>query len=121
VTTGNSIFGDTTSVATATPVCVSFGGTYGTGAVGNAANLKWRLYDDGATAAMYGIGMSAGVMELRAGSSGSIAFCPNNGIEAMRATDTLDKFFTCLIIFRNWIYISWITRWNYFWWRFKRY
>jgi len=67
---GNGLFGANTSVPTATPINVSFGGTYGTGVAGSVANLKWDLYNDGAN--RYGIGMSAGLMEFQ--SPGHLAF-----------------------------------------------
>lgn len=71
--------GNQTSAATATPTYMSFGGTYGSSGTGSSANLKWKLYDDGTAANDYGIGMSAGFMELRGGSGAQIGIYPDNG------------------------------------------
>lgn len=79
---GNVRVGSLASTATATPVSVSFGGTYGSSSVGSSANLKWYLYQDGTAANDYGIGMSAGFMEIRAGSGGQVGIYPNDGTNA---------------------------------------
>ena len=76
---GNAIFGETTPVLTATPINVSFGGTYGSGTPGSKANLKWDLYTNTSNADRYGIGMSAGLMEFQAGSAAGFGFYPNAG------------------------------------------
>ncbi|MFA5132027.1 MAG: hypothetical protein WC444_01720 [Candidatus Paceibacterota bacterium] len=81
---GDTIFGKNVSQSTASPLNVSFGGTYGNSTPGSPANLKWTMYNDGNPVNNYGIGMSASLMELRAGASASIGFFPNNGVEAMR-------------------------------------
>lgn len=86
---GNALFGANISSATATPLLVSFGGTYGTGTPGSSANLKWALYKSGAASNDYGIGMSAGLMELRAGSGANIGFYPNNGTESFRTSSSI--------------------------------
>ena len=72
VLSGNTIFGTQDSLGTASPMCVSFGGTVGTSAVGSDANIKWRLYDDGSV--VYGIGMSSYTMALQVPSLSAIAF-----------------------------------------------
>ena len=81
---GNALFGTNVSLGSTTPLNVSFGGTYGTNTPGNVGNLKWTMYNDGNPVNSYGIGMSASLMEFRAGTGASLAFFPNNGIEAMR-------------------------------------
>ena len=81
---GNAQFGNTVSTVTATPLNVSFGGTYGNGAAGSVNNLKWDMFTNGATGNRYGIGMSANLMEYQAGTTGQHAFFVNQGTEAMR-------------------------------------
>jgi hypothetical protein len=81
---GNALFGSTSGGGTATPMNVSFGATYGTNTPGSSGNLKWTMYDAGVSSSFYGIGMSAGLMEFRAGSGAALAFFPNNGVQAMR-------------------------------------
>lgn len=76
---GSAIFGREVTQLTATPVKVSFGGSYGNSTPGNQANLKWCLYCDGTAASSYGIGMTASLMALQAGSTGAIGFYVNNG------------------------------------------
>jgi hypothetical protein len=78
------LFGTRASAHTATPLRVSFGGTFGNNAVGSSGNLKWLLYDDGTANNFYGIGMSSGLMEFRAGIGGKIGFFPNNGADGVR-------------------------------------
>jgi hypothetical protein len=84
VVLGNGLFGNLTSTGTATPINVSFGGTFGNSTAGSVANMKWFLYQDSTPSNSYGIGMSAGLMEVRAGAGASMAFFPNNGVELMR-------------------------------------
>jgi hypothetical protein len=74
---GNAIFGQNTAQATATPVNVSFGGTYGTNTPGNKGNLKWDLYSDGIDRS--GIGISTGLIEFQGGVNAGFGFYPNNG------------------------------------------
>ncbi len=86
-TSSNVIFGVNTTALTATPLNVSFGGTYGSGAPGSQANLKWDMYNAAGTN-RYGIGMSAGLMEFQAGSNndGNFAWYTGSGTERMRLT-----------------------------------
>lgn len=81
---GNAQFGDTVSTATANPLNVSFGGTYGNNTPGTVGNLKWDMFTNGSTGNRYGIGMSSNLMEYQAGASGQHAFFVNRGTEAMR-------------------------------------
>jgi hypothetical protein len=62
ISTSYSIFGTTASSSTATPVVLSLGGTYASNAAGNKANVKFRIYDDGA---YYGFGVSASRLEYQ--------------------------------------------------------
>lgn len=62
-TFGQLQLGSNTAVGTSGPIYINLGGTYGTNAGGNDNNLKLRLYDDGTN--RYGLGMSAGMMELQ--------------------------------------------------------
>lgn len=78
------LYGSRSVTSSTTPQKVSFGGSFGTNAVGNAGNLKWSLYDNGTASDNYGIGISSNLMEIRAGTNGAIGFFPNNGIEAVR-------------------------------------
>jgi len=84
VLAGDSLFGNYTPLATATPLRVSFGATYGNSVAGSPNNLKWMLFDDGIAADRYGIGMSLFLMELHTAVSGEIGFFPNNGVDAGR-------------------------------------
>lgn len=90
---GNSIFGTTTSSGTTTPLNVSFGGTFGTNTPGAVGNMKWFLYQDSTPANSYGIGMSAGLMEIRSGSAAAIGFFTNNGVESFRILSNQDLQF----------------------------
>jgi hypothetical protein len=84
-----AVFGDIgASTSTATPVNVSFGSTFGSSAPGTVANLKWDLFTSSSSGSRYGIGMSAGLMELQAGPSGGFAFYVNQGTEAVRIDST---------------------------------
>jgi hypothetical protein len=76
---GNGLFGQKTSSGTATPLNVSFGGTYGTSAPGSKANLKWDLYTDAIATNRFGIGMSVNLMEIQAGDGAGFGFYPNAG------------------------------------------
>lgn len=73
---GFARLGSTASTATSTPTYFSFGGTYGNWTPGNYGNLKWKLYDDGTPTNDYGIGMSAGYMELITGSGAQVGMYP---------------------------------------------
>lgn len=75
---GNGLFGQNTGSYTATPVNVSFGGTYGSNTPGTYGNLKWDMYNDAALN-RYGIGMSPGLMEYQAGDIGSHQFFVDAG------------------------------------------
>lgn len=79
---GNGLFGQNATLSTATPVHVSFGGSYGSNTPGTVGNLKWYLYNDGTSANSYGIGMSAGIMEFQtgAGSTGFVFFPQNSEV-----------------------------------------
>ena len=83
--TGSSglLFGNNTSLATATPLNISSGGTFGNNTVGSSGNLKWTMFTDGNPINAYGIGMSFNLMEIRSGFNAGIGFFTNNGIEAM--------------------------------------
>lgn len=83
--TGNALFGANAAVISATPVNVSYGGTYGNNTPGTSANLKWDMFNDGGSN-RYGIGMSTGLMEFQAGAGGSHAFYVNLGTEALDVT-----------------------------------
>jgi len=84
---GNAIFGSNVPSLTATPINVSFGGTYGSNTPGSQANLKWDMYN-ASGANRYGIGMSAGLMEFQAGSTnnGNFAWYTGSATERMRLT-----------------------------------
>jgi len=71
-TSGNTLFGNKISTATATPVNISLGGTYSSVA---GANSKLKLYDDGAT--IYGLGISANQQDYMVGASASHVFYIN--------------------------------------------
>ena len=75
---GNAVFGTNTGVSTATPLNVSFGGTYGTAVPGSDSNLKWDMYNSG-SGDRYGIGMSIYLMEFQAGIGAGFGFYPNSG------------------------------------------
>lgn len=81
---GNGLFGSGTSGGTATPAFVSFGSSFGSNTVGSYGNLKWKMYTDGNPVNDYGIGMSANLMEIRAGNNAALGFFVNNGVEVMR-------------------------------------
>jgi hypothetical protein len=71
----------------AAPTAIQMGSSFGNSTPGSAANLKWKLYTTTgfpANANDYGIGMTAGLMEFRAGAGASLGFFPNNGVELMR-------------------------------------
>ena len=51
--------------ATATPVVLSLGGTYGTTTAGNSSNLKLRIYDAGDANSYFGLGASSNLFELQ--------------------------------------------------------
>lgn len=55
-------FGDTTATSTATPATLDLGGTYADAAV--ASKAKWKMYNDGNTSTIYGIGISAGQLNF---------------------------------------------------------
>jgi hypothetical protein len=57
----NLQIGAQTSTSSASPITLSLGGTYSNSA---GANLKLKLYDDGAAANTYGIGVSSGSMDF---------------------------------------------------------
>jgi hypothetical protein len=76
---GNAIFGQNIDSATANPINVSFGGTYGNSVPGSKANLKWDMYNGGNNSYRYGIGMSYNLMEFQAGTNGGFGFYPNGG------------------------------------------
>jgi hypothetical protein len=76
---GNGLFGEKISTGSATPLNVSFGGTYGTSAPGSKANLKWDLYTDAIATNRFGIGMSVNLMEIQAGDGAGFGFYPNAG------------------------------------------
>ena len=80
--------GSSASTATATPVYIDMGGTYGNGTPGATGNLKWKLYSDGTAANDYGIGMTTGLMEFRSGASAEIAFFVNNGVRSLKLNST---------------------------------
>jgi len=82
---GTIALGSNTSTSTSTPVYINSGGTYGSNTAGSSGNLKWMMYNDGA-GNKYGIGMSPGLMEIQAGTSGAIAFFTNLGTETFRAS-----------------------------------
>jgi hypothetical protein len=84
VVLGNGLFGNLTSLGTSTPLNVSLGGTFGSNAAGTSENIKLFLYQDGNVANSFGLGVSTGLMEIRAGVNSSIGFFPNNGVELMR-------------------------------------
>lgn len=82
---GNANFGIIGApLATSTPINVSFGSTYGNSTPGSVNNLKWDLYTSNTSGVRYGIGMSSGLMEFQAGTSGALGFFVNGGTEAMR-------------------------------------
>lgn len=62
-TSGNVIIGNSTVAATATPVNINLGGTYGNSTVGDTANLKLTIYGT------YGLGASAAGLEYITGST----------------------------------------------------
>jgi hypothetical protein len=80
---GNALFGANTSSVTASPENISLGGTYGNNSVGNKANLKLDLFNDGA-GNRYGLGVSSSLLEYQSGTGGAQAFFVNQGTEAMR-------------------------------------
>lgn len=87
---GNAIFGTNTASPgqVASPVNVSFGGTYGNSTPGSKANLKWDMYNGGINSYRYGIGMSTGLMEFQAGTSGGFGFYPNGGTVSAMAINS---------------------------------
>ena len=66
--------------SSATPSAISLGGSYSDTA---GENLKLRLFDIGG-ANLFGLGVSGGLLDIRAGSSSGIAFYTNNANERMR-------------------------------------
>jgi len=85
--------GNTTTAATATPITVSLGGTYGTNTAGNNGNVKLRLYDNGTGTATYGLGMSAGKLEYYAPSGAGHHFY-SNAVEMLSVASTgISTFF----------------------------
>jgi len=81
---GNAIFGENIVSGSASPLNVSFGGSYGTSTPGSKANLKWDLYRD-ETGGRAGIGISAGLMEFQVPTDAGFGFYPNNGtVSALR-------------------------------------
>jgi hypothetical protein len=86
---GNSVFGTVAaSTATATPLNVSFGSTFGSNTAGSVGNLKWDLFTSVSTGSRYGIGMSALLMEFQSGTGGGHGFFVDQGVSAMRITST---------------------------------
>jgi hypothetical protein len=84
---GNSVFGNNVAALTATPLNVSFGGTFGSNAPGSQANLKWDLFNQN-NANRYGIGMSSALMEFQAGNNndGNFAWYTGSATERMKLT-----------------------------------
>lgn len=82
---GNAVFGNTTLAATATPLYVDMGGTYGNNTAGSPANLKFRTLNFGS--GIWGIGASAGKQEYQTGAAAGHYFY-TAGAETMRLTDT---------------------------------
>jgi len=74
---GTATFGTSSSTATATPVFLDMGGTYGTNAAGNSGNLKFKLYSAGVS---YGIGMSSNLMEYQVPTGATHGFYVNSAI-----------------------------------------
>ena len=71
--------------ATATPLALSLGGTYGNLTVGK--NLKLKFFDDNITTDNYGFGISAGLLEITAGNAADFAFFSDKAttpVELMR-------------------------------------
>jgi hypothetical protein len=80
------LVGNTSPVGTATPAVLSLGATFGTTA-GSSANVKLRVYDDGGSSTIYGIGISATLLEIQ--SNENIGFFNGNSVtrtERMRIT-----------------------------------
>lgn len=111
-TAGNIIVGNATSSATATPLNINLGGTYGTNTVGTNGNLKAVLFDNGTAAQRYGFGVSSNRLEYQAGQSGSqhsfyvstsnIANITSSGVNVtgvVQATATTNSFNTQRFIF----------------------
>lgn len=70
--TGSLALGNTTNLATATPLTVNLGGTYGNGTAGT--NFKLKVYDGNSTGAVGGLGVGAGTLDITAQSSSDITF-----------------------------------------------
>jgi hypothetical protein len=73
--TASYLFGNRSVSSTSTPLCVSFGGTFGNNTAGSEGNLKWKMYDAGVGTA-YGIGMVSGGMEFSIPNA-NFSFFPN--------------------------------------------
>jgi len=72
----------------ADPSAISLWATYWTGTVGK--NMKLKIYDDGTTSWICGIGISAGLMEIKVGSSASLAIYKDHAtvpVELFRITN----------------------------------
>lgn len=80
------LVGNTSPAGTATPAVLSLGATFGTTA-GSSSNVKLRVYDDGGSSTIYGIGISATLLEIQ--SNENIGFFNGNSVtrtERMRIT-----------------------------------
>jgi len=81
------LVGNTSPAGTPTPTVLSLGATFGTGAAGSSANVKLKVYDDGGSSTIYGIGISATLLEIQ--SNENIGFFNGNSVtrtERMRIT-----------------------------------
>ena len=72
-----------TGVASSSPTCITLDDSFGNNTVGT--NFKLKIFQDNATN-RYGLGVSDGLFEIVAGSTGAMGFFTNGANERMRIT-----------------------------------